>query len=72
VVRTEANGYRCVYFCENMLKEKGEDLSGKRIATSGSENVAIYAAEKAIEKGASNRIEIPLKCLYNFYLELLR
>jgi len=51
-VRTEATGYGCVYFCENMLKHRNETLENKTIAISGSGNVAIYAAEKAIEKGA--------------------
>ena len=51
-VRTEATGYGCVYFCENMLERDGEGLEGKRIAVSGSGNVARYAAEKAIQRGA--------------------
>lgn len=51
-VRTEATGYGCVYFCENMLREKNEDLKGRKLAISGSGNVAIYAAEKALEKEA--------------------
>ncbi len=51
-IRTEATGYGCVYFCENMLNHHGEDLAGKSIVISGSGNVARYAAEKAIEKGA--------------------
>lgn len=51
-VRTEATGYGCVYFCEHMLNEHSEGIQGKRIAISGSGNVALYAAEKAIEKHA--------------------
>lgn len=51
-VRTEATGYGCVYFCENMIKRRGEGLEGKTITISGSGNVARYAAEKAIQKGA--------------------
>lgn len=51
-VRTEATGYGCVYFCDDVLKEHDESLEGKRIAISGSGNVAIYAAEKALDKGA--------------------
>ncbi|MCC9600937.1 NADP-specific glutamate dehydrogenase [Stieleria sp. JC731] len=50
-VRTEATGYGCVYFCEHMLNQHSEALEGKRVAISGSGNVALYAAEKAIEKG---------------------
>jgi len=51
-VRTEATGYGCIYFCERMLERHGEGLEGKRIAISGSGNVALYAAEKATERGA--------------------
>ncbi len=51
-VRTEATGYGCVYFCENMLNRYGEALEGKTMAISGSGNVALYAAEKALQKGA--------------------
>jgi glutamate dehydrogenase (NADP+) len=51
-VRTEATGYGCVYFCENMLNHHDESLEGKSVVISGSGNVARYAAEMAIEKGA--------------------
>lgn len=51
-VRTEATGWGCVYFCEHMLNHHGEEIAGKRIAISGSGNVALYAAQKALEKGA--------------------
>lgn len=51
-VRTEATGYGCVYFCEHMLNQHSEGIQGKRIAISGSGNVALYAAEKALEKQA--------------------
>jgi glutamate dehydrogenase (NADP+) len=51
-VRKEATGYGCVYFCEHMFKEKGEELKGKSAAISGSGNVALYAAQKLIEKQA--------------------
>lgn len=50
--RKEATGYGCVYFCENMLNERGDSLQGKRVAVSGSGNVALYAIEKASELGA--------------------
>jgi len=50
--RKEATGYGCVYFAENMLSEVGDSIIGKRVAISGSGNVAIYAAEKAIQLGA--------------------
>lgn len=51
-VRTEATGWGCVYFCEEMLRHHGESLAGKRVAVSGSGNVALYAAQKLIEVGA--------------------
>lgn len=50
--RREATGYGAVYFCQNMLAERGEGLEGKRVLVSGSGNVAIYAMELAIEFGA--------------------
>lgn len=51
-VRVQATGYGCVYFCEHMLNHHGEGIDDKRIAISGSGNVALYAAEKALQKGA--------------------
>jgi len=51
-VRTEATGFGCIYFLEEMLKQHDEDLEGKSIVISGSGNVARYAAEKAIERSA--------------------
>lgn len=50
-VRTEATGYGCIYFCENMLNNLGDSLKGKTLAVSGSGNVAIYAVEKASQLG---------------------
>lgn len=50
--RKEATGYGCVYFCENMLNERGDSIKGKKVAVSGSGNVALYAIEKATELGA--------------------
>ncbi len=52
LIRTEATGYGCVYFCENILNHRGDSMKGKRCAISGSGNVAIYCAEKALEFGA--------------------
>ena len=52
LIRTEATGYGCVYFVENMLNHRGESLRGRTCAISGSGNVALYTAEKAIELGA--------------------
>jgi len=51
-VRTEATGYGCVYFLDLLLNQHDDEIKGKRIAISGSGNVARYAAEKAVEKGA--------------------
>ena len=51
-VRTEATGYGTVFFTEQMLAASGRSLSGRRVVVSGSGNVAIYAAEKAIALGA--------------------
>ncbi|MEZ6060909.1 MAG: NADP-specific glutamate dehydrogenase [Planctomycetaceae bacterium] len=51
-VRTEATGYGCVYFCERMLRQHDENIDGKVITISGSGNVALYAAEKALQKNA--------------------
>ncbi len=50
--RTEATGYGCVWFTEAMMKHRSEKLAGKRVAISGSGNVALYAAEKAHELDA--------------------
>ncbi len=51
-VRKEATGYGCVYFCLNMLRHHNDGLEGKRVAISGSGNVALYAAEKCLQEGA--------------------
>ncbi len=52
LARTEATGYGLVYFTEEMLQSKGQSFAGKTVAISGSGNVAIYAAEKAMQLGA--------------------
>ena len=52
-VRKEATGYGAIYFCEEMLNQTDRSLQGKRVAISGSGNVAMYAAEKALDMGAS-------------------
>ena len=53
LIRPEATGYGTVYFADNMLKLNNDSFSGKRVVISGSGNVAQYAAEKAIELGAT-------------------
>ena len=52
LIRTEATGYGCVYFCEAMLNHRGDGVKGKNVVISGSGNVATYAAEKATALGA--------------------
>ena len=50
LIRKEATGYGLVYFVEEMLKEN--HMTGdQRVLISGSGNVAIYAAEKSLQKG---------------------
>jgi len=51
LIRPEATGYGCVYFAEEMLKERGDSFNGKRVTISGSGNVAQYAAQKVMELG---------------------
>jgi glutamate dehydrogenase (NADP+) len=51
LIRPEATGYGAVYFLENMLKTRGQDLEGKRAVISGSGNVATHAAEKVVQLG---------------------
>lgn len=53
LVRTEATGYGTVFFVQRMLGTAGQDLDGRRVAVSGSGNVAIYAIEKAQALGAT-------------------
>jgi len=52
LIRTEATGYGCVYFAEEMLKTKGESIEGKICTVSGSGNVAQYTVEKLLQLGA--------------------
>ena len=52
LIRSEATGYGCVYFVEEMLKTRRESIKGKVCAISGSGNVAQYTAEKLIQLGA--------------------
>lgn len=50
--RTEATGYGAVYILSEVLIQNKEDIAGKRVLISGSGNVAVYAAEKAVQMGA--------------------
>jgi len=52
LARTEATGYGCVYFVNEMLKFKGQSFDGATVVVSGSGNVSIYAIQKAHELGA--------------------
>jgi len=52
LIRPEATGYGAVYFAEEMLKTRKQDLKGKISVVSGSGNVSQYAVEKLIEMGA--------------------
>jgi glutamate dehydrogenase (NADP+) len=51
LIRPEATGFGCVYFAEEMLKRNGQRVEGKRVAISGSGNVAQYAARKVMDLG---------------------
>jgi len=53
LVRTEATGYGLVYIVDKYLSTKGDSFKGKKVAISGSGNVAIFAAEKAQALGAT-------------------
>jgi glutamate dehydrogenase (NADP+) len=52
LIRPEATGYGNCYFLLNMLATKGIDIKGKRVAISGSGNVATYTAQKLQQLGA--------------------
>ena len=52
LARTEATGYGTVMFASEALAARGLSLEGKRVAVSGSGNVAIYAVAKAQQLGA--------------------
>lgn len=56
LIRPEATGYGLVYYVEHMIQYASggkESFSGKRVAISGSGNVAQYAALKVIELGGT-------------------
>ncbi len=52
LIRPEATGYGCVYFAQEMLKTRNESFAGKKVAISGSGNVAQYAVQKCLHLGA--------------------
>jgi glutamate dehydrogenase/leucine dehydrogenase len=51
LIRPEATGYGTVYFAAYMLEMKKMNLSGKKVAISGSGNVSQYAVEKVLDMG---------------------
>ncbi|MCL1927036.1 MAG: NADP-specific glutamate dehydrogenase [Syntrophorhabdaceae bacterium] len=51
LARTQATGYGCTYFVEEMLKAKNNSFDGKKVVVSGSGNVAIYTLEKVVQLG---------------------
>ncbi|MGP9766146.1 NADP-specific glutamate dehydrogenase [Halomonas sp. AOP13-D3-9] len=55
--RKEATGYGAVYFAQNMLAARGEELRDKTCLVSGAGNVAIYTIEKLYALGAK-----PITC----------
>ncbi len=50
-VRTEATGYGCTFFVNEMLRTREQSFEGKRVLVSGSGNVAIYTLEKVRQLG---------------------
>ncbi len=52
LVRREATGYGAVFFAQDMLRARGDDLEGKTCVVSGAGNVAIYAIDKLRALGA--------------------
>ncbi|UCR88125.1 NADP-specific glutamate dehydrogenase [Mycetocola spongiae] len=52
-VRTEATGYGAVFFTQEMLATRGEQIEGKTAVVSGSGNVAIYAIQKVTQLGGT-------------------
>jgi glutamate dehydrogenase/leucine dehydrogenase len=51
-IRQEATGYGLLYFAEEMMRTRGNSVTGKTVVISGSGNVAQFATEKAILMGA--------------------
>ncbi len=51
LIRPEATGYGVIYFAQEMLKTKGEEIAGKTIVNSGYGNVGSYLIEKVNQLG---------------------
>ncbi|MEL6367874.1 MAG: NADP-specific glutamate dehydrogenase [Pseudomonadota bacterium] len=52
-LRTEATGFGAVYFLCHMLTLGNVEIEGKRVAISGAGNVALHAAQKAVQLDAN-------------------
>ncbi|HPU96483.1 MAG TPA: Glu/Leu/Phe/Val dehydrogenase dimerization domain-containing protein, partial [Candidatus Hydrogenedentes bacterium] len=52
LIRPEATGYGAVYFAQNMLATRNDDIQRKTCVVSGSGNVAQYTVEKLNQLGA--------------------
>jgi len=53
LARTEATGYGLVYTVEEYLKSISDSFNGKKVAISGSGNVAIFATQKVQQLGGN-------------------
>ena len=53
LARKEATGFGLCYFVDEMLRDNQKSFKDARVVISGSGNVAIYAAQKAMELGAN-------------------
>ena len=53
LARKEATGFGLCYFTDEMLRDNGKSFKNARVVISGSGNVAIYAAQKAMGLGAT-------------------
>jgi len=51
-IRKEATGYGVVYFIEAVLEHQNQTLEQQRCALSGAGNVAMYTAQKLLQRGA--------------------
>lgn len=51
LIRPEATGYGLCYFAEEMLNQRDDSFKGKKVAVSGSGNVAQFAMQKTIALG---------------------
>merc|ERR1712129_228405 len=52
LIRPEATGYGLVYITQDAMKDLKTTFKGKRVAVSGSGNVATFCVEKLLELGA--------------------